>query len=668
MKKRLLKLTITSLAAIFCSQLLGQDDFWEDRLSDYTSERLERLDSLALAAEQLGTLARLQTYMQMQDGDCDPVVEIDSEARAGDPNWQWMLSTLYFEGLCLPQNEQQAFVWAERAAQQGLSGAQFDIALWLSTGTGTTLDMEASISWAERASEGSEKFRANMLLGTIFRNGDNVVPDFLRAESYYQNAFDTEHPDAASACVQLGSLQADIYGITDFKTVGTYRSGASRGNYQCQAVLSTVLATFDDLNARIEALKWAYISLASEMTNFPDFVEVIETTRDNLIAILDIQSRLDAQQQASLFVPEPLSIANDAIANELGDLPENEASLLPVVSNPNEARSVLKELGVDITRENFFRAVETDSISIFKLFHLAGADIETWHPTDLGYTPLIWSVDYNAPRVFDYLIQNEADIDATASLNGNTALVRALSHEREYMTQILLDLGADASKRPEANDTLLVPAALNYALFNSNPDLISRLLELGASVDETYGSLKTALDFAAQDEWPANVEVLLQNGANPNAVDMFLTTPLEQAIAKSDPQDINFEIVELLLAAGADVDYNPDEGVTPLFWATYSGRSDIVELLVNFGADVDERYSLVLEKVPTTLTQIQKEIVMRGGTPIMIAASKGNASAVQSLVTLGANKDITISTNDGELSAKTIADDTENFLISSMLD
>ena len=268
MKKRLLKLTITSLAAIFCSQLLGQDDFWEDRLSDYTSEISERVDSLTLAAEQLGTLARFQTYMQILDGDCDPAVEIDREARAGDPDQQWMLSTLYTEGLCIPQNEQQAFVWAERAAQQGLSGAQFDIALWLSTGTGTTLDMEASISWAERASEGSEKFRANMLLGTIFHNGNNVVPDFLRAESYYQNAFDTEHPDSASACTQLASLQGDIYGITDSKTVGTYRLGASRGNYQCQAVLSTVLATFDGLNARTEALKWAYISFSLRNEKF----------------------------------------------------------------------------------------------------------------------------------------------------------------------------------------------------------------------------------------------------------------------------------------------------------------------------------------------------------------------------------------------------------------
>ena len=285
MKKLLTTIILLCFSVAVAAQ--DQEDFWEDSLSDYEFQSAERLDALVTVGDQLDLLIRLQTYMQMQDGDCDPVIEIDDEARAGDPSQQWFLSTLYSEGLCLPQNEEQAFVWAERAAQQGLSGAQLDIAFWLSTGTGTTLDMEASISWAERASEGSEKYRANLFLGGIFEKGTNVVPNSLRAESYYLKAFDTEHIDAASVCVPLGRLQSDIYGDADLKTIETYRKGASRGSYICQALLSVTIASSGDVNDQTEALKWAYISLASDqIEDNPAFKEAIEDHRDNVINLL----------------------------------------------------------------------------------------------------------------------------------------------------------------------------------------------------------------------------------------------------------------------------------------------------------------------------------------------------------------------------------------------
>ena len=49
------------------------------------------------------------------------------------------------------------------------------------------------------------------------------------------------------------------------------------------------------------------------------------------------------------------------------------------------------------------------------------------------------------------------------------------------------------------------------------------------------------------------------------------------------------EVVELLIAKGADVNAKNDSGWTPLHHATYGGFKEVAELLIENGVDVNSR-------------------------------------------------------------------------------
>jgi ankyrin repeat protein len=61
-------------------------------------------------------------------------------------------------------------------------------------------------------------------------------------------------------------------------------------------------------------------------------------------------------------------------------------------------------------------------------------------------------------------------------------------------------------------------------------------------------------------------------------------TPLHQAAARGHK-----EVVELLIAKGADVNAKAENGVAPLHVAAGAGHKEIAELLIAKGADVDTR-------------------------------------------------------------------------------
>jgi hypothetical protein len=93
----------------------------------------------------------------------------------------------------------------------------------------------------------------------------------------------------------------------------------------------------------------------------------------------------------------------------------------------------------------------------------------------------------------------------------------------------------------------------------------------------------TPLHYAAMEGHKEIVELLLANGADVNTKDDGVT-PLHFA-ASGDHK----EIAELLIANGADVNAKGGDEATPLHWAAYNGRKEIVELLIAEGADVNAK-------------------------------------------------------------------------------
>jgi len=93
----------------------------------------------------------------------------------------------------------------------------------------------------------------------------------------------------------------------------------------------------------------------------------------------------------------------------------------------------------------------------------------------------------------------------------------------------------------------------------------------------------TALHLAAAFGTPEAVRLLLENGANVEAVSKNPQTnqPLHAALALGR----NRETIELLLAAGANPNARQTGGFTPIFSAAAANRRDLAEILIASGAD-----------------------------------------------------------------------------------
>ncbi len=100
---------------------------------------------------------------------------------------------------------------------------------------------------------------------------------------------------------------------------------------------------------------------------------------------------------------------------------------------------------------------------------------------------------------------------------------------------------------------------------------------------------KSQLEYAGQlDNQRRVAELLLANGANVNARDVYGNTPLHIAGMVFFPGFFdNTDLVELLLSKGADLNAKNDEGDTALMIAADSVRLGVVKALLARGADVN---------------------------------------------------------------------------------
>ena len=84
------------------------------------------------------------------------------------------------------------------------------------------------------------------------------------------------------------------------------------------------------------------------------------------------------------------------------------------------------------------------------------------------------------------------------------------------------------------------------------------------------------------------VQTLLDNGAAVDARSGDTSdTPLHVAVMSPDPP--SNDIVELLIAAGANVNANDDYDYSVLYAAAQCGRPEVIAMLIAAGADVHKK-------------------------------------------------------------------------------
>ncbi|MGV8124576.1 MAG: TolC family protein [Candidatus Xenobiia bacterium LiM19] len=160
-------------------------------------------------------------------------------------------------------------------------------------------------------------------------------------------------------------------------------------------------------------------------------------------------------------------------------------------------------------------------------------------------------------------------------------------------------------------------------LFTDDPDFekVKNTFKNNPSLFKTQDKTgQTALHYAIDRGNVKCVEFLLQNGADPNAVNYVDGTPMVRAICFGPPEN-RLKIAELLVRYGADLNrvshYHP-----PLNWAAMKNNLGIVKLLVQAGAKVN----------------IQDEYMKL--TPLHFSAFWGNVEMAKFLLENGADPSI----------------------------
>ena len=111
------------------------------------------------------------------------------------------------------------------------------------------------------------------------------------------------------------------------------------------------------------------------------------------------------------------------------------------------------------------------------------------------------------------------------------------------------------------------------------------LINSGVDLEQADKMGFTYLHFAAQFEDPVIVKALLENGANANAETLMDASPLQLAVVRCrnyDPKR-SFEVIKLLLEAGADPDKKSNDGFTVRDLSKDLNIPEIEELVCGWG-------------------------------------------------------------------------------------
>ncbi len=157
---------------------------------------------------------------------------------------------------------------------------------------------------------------------------------------------------------------------------------------------------------------------------------------------------------------------------------------------------------------------------------------------------------------------------------------------------------------------------------------------------------RSALWWAARDGLPAEVELLLAEGSDPNAADGDGETPLHAAVRSG-----RTDVVRVLVAHGANVDSAALYGVTPLMLATTTGQAESAEALLLAGASPNTRDlfgNSALHAAARAGSFALTDLLLAhaadpvvaddaGNTPLHLAARAGSQTVVNMLLAHGAD-------------------------------
>jgi uncharacterized protein len=325
-----------------------------------------------------------------------------------------------------------------------------------------------------------------------------------------------------------------------------------------------------------------------------------------------------------------------------------------------EAGADASVAGPDGTTALHWAARNNDAMLVDRLLR-AGADP---HPENrYGTTPIALACESGSAAIVERLLEAGVSPNATGPY-GETALHTCAHAGHTAAVRVLIAAGASI----DPGDSWRGQTPLMWAAAQGHPETMQVLVDAGAQVDArstivTWERQRTdeprdkwlppggwtPLLLAARENCVACVDVLAAAGADLNIVNPQRHTALIVALVNG-----HFDVAGRLIDHGANVDMQDEVGQTPL-WAAVDAHTmpdsnrppptemddelsawDIVTKLVDAGANVDVP---LRQRVPyrTKIDRGADGILGAGTTPLLRAAKTGDAKVVELLLAHGAD-------------------------------
>ncbi len=291
----------------------------------------------------------------------------------------------------------------------------------------------------------------------------------------------------------------------------------------------------------------------------------------------------------------------------------------------------------DLAITPLFEAVMSGDIGKVGFLVEAGADVnqEAMGEVMDGITPIAVAADAGSDDLLTFFLERGADTNATSKYR--ESVLRSPSFFPTVNTvRLALALGCDPSE--------LKWTPLMVAIAAGTVDDVRRELNAGADLTalEHYWQRTLWLP-ACQTGEVEKARLILEAGASADERDRFGRTGLHFA-----PMDDNVAMVEWLLELGLDVDVRNEWEETPLMVAARHGSVDCVRHLLQAGADVHAQDHCHFEAISGTLDLTVINVLLEAGadinfadgtghTVLMRAAEDGLVEEARELVSMGAD-------------------------------
>eukprot|EP00752_Nemacystus_decipiens_P011987 g10627.t1 len=228
--------------------------------------------------------------------------------------------------------------------------------------------------------------------------------------------------------------------------------------------------------------------------------------------------------------------------------------------------------------------------------------------------------------VMSYLLENGAPVDAQESRSpGITPLRVAAAAGNAEMVQLLSLKGTDVDVMDNEGFS-----PLYLAVSNGFVSTALALMDAGADLSLRYGVFRHSVLHAAAEERHIDVmRVLIERGADVNAVDWYQWTPLHQAALLNRD-----ETIDVLVEAGANIEARDDTGRTPLHCTASNRPHDALLALLKHGAHVNTQDNYQNTALHTAVSYAGTEgaaevvdLLLRSGADETILNANGKTAA-----------------------------------------